>query len=154
MPGYRTHVVGGMCAAVAVMLFCVPAPDVLVGVERLCCACLGSLFPDVDIKSKGQRLFYLGVFAVALYLLLTGNKNGLGIVGILSLVPLVVRHRGIFHSPLFLLLLIGSIMLGSVPTSYGVAVWWDALFFGIGAWSHVLLDLGIIGFCRRLVRGI
>jgi len=66
MPGYKGHLVGGT-VAYGLLFFglvgvVVKQPSMLTAGEWLLFALAGSLFPDIDIKSKGQKYFYYVIF--------------------------------------------------------------------------------------------
>ncbi len=56
MANYRGHIKGGFVAFALIILFALPHyhPSALTMLEWLLFTIAGSLFPDVDIKSKGQ----------------------------------------------------------------------------------------------------
>ncbi|HEV2601634.1 MAG TPA: metal-dependent hydrolase [Candidatus Babeliales bacterium] len=151
MPGYRGHLAGGAIAyGITVYLLQSLHPSAITLIEWLGFALIGSLFPDVDTKSKGQKLFY-SVFGITCIGLAIEGKfkiiSGLAILGIL---PLLVHHRGLFHRiwfviglPLFIVWL-GSLWAPALTRS----MLFDALFFIVGAISHLWLDLGL----RRMLR--
>src|SRR5262245_16608113 len=112
MPGYRTHI------SVAIMVYIILAvitwsiviswPTRLLGLVALC---IGALFPDIDTKSKGQQYLYhayalcLGLI-LALYVM---HRTQLWVdliicLAIITIAPLLARHRGITHNPRFILL--------------------------------------------------
>src|SRR5438445_6777467 len=66
MPGYKGHLVGGTVAFgllfFALVGVVVRQPSMLIAGEWLLFALAGSLFPDIDIKSKGQKYFYYVIF--------------------------------------------------------------------------------------------
>src|SRR5438309_2217826 len=66
MPGYKGHLVGGTVAFgllfFALVGVVVRQPSMLIAGEWLLFALAGSLFPDIDIKSKGQKYFYFDYF--------------------------------------------------------------------------------------------
>lgn len=150
MPGYRGHLIGGACAF-ALVLLCVTKPYTLLNAgEWLCFALLGSLFPDVDVKSKGQMLFYRAVVVCALFFAIQKWWQALGILGALALFPQLCNHRGVFHEPWFLLAVPSAAVISihcCAPQYVSVAVW-DAVFFAAGAFSHIFLDRGIKGVLR------
>ncbi|MFC1716935.1 metal-dependent hydrolase [Candidatus Poribacteria bacterium] len=59
---------------------------------------VASLFPDIDIKSKSQRIVYAILLAVNAAMLVSGKYVECAILGIATQVPMLTRHRGIFHS--------------------------------------------------------
>lgn len=145
MPGYRTHLGGGVASAV--ILYCVlPIPPVLLEriIECFVCALAGSLFPDVDTKSKGQKYFYSVLAVVAVVLLYARHYRVVAFVSVASFVPLLVPHRGLLHRAWFVagvpLALYGWYVLTTGTVSY--RLWHDTVFFIAGALSHLYLDLG------------
>ena len=155
MPGYKTHI----SAAVymwSIALMVIVLVEALSGIgsftwyhglEWLLAALVGGQFPDVDIKSKSQQRFYAVVIAVG------GVMFGVGylfdyfyytvsIILLISLLPLVINHRRIMHSWIFI--------TGLAAAVYGVTyiyypflatiMWYDLLFFWLGAMSHLWLD--------------
>ena len=59
MPGFRGHLIGGTVTYLAI-LQCIKSmqPSIPVIISGFIFCIIGSLFPDIDIKSKGQKLFY------------------------------------------------------------------------------------------------
>ncbi len=148
MPGYRGHLLGGAAAAGLLLsaLSClgIVVPTPLCGIEWILACLAGSLFPDVDIKSKGQKLFYWILFGLFVYLYIRKKLMMLGLFSIIGILPMLVRHRGLFHKWWFI---VGVPFLLAALTShyfpqYKNALFFDALFFVVGALSHLLLDLG------------
>jgi len=154
MPSYKTHLVAGALAGGAVLYVtgfyhC----SLVTTAELICAALLGSLFPDIDTKSKGQQLFYR-LFVIFLFCFLIQQRyRAFFILAFLGTIPLLVRHRGMFHHPWFILvgLLFGIIGAHMNWPSYARALSWDLVFFGVGALSHIVLDIGLVNFFRRLV---
>ncbi len=67
MSGYRGHLVGGLVTFVALRNFLIPLTGHTIPQEFVCLilTLLGALFPDVDIKSKGQQVFYSLALVIA-----------------------------------------------------------------------------------------
>ncbi len=147
VPGYKTHIVGG-CITYGVALYALSTvihPTPLTHLEWLLCTLLGSLFPDIDVKSKGQNVAYLIIFVVLAALLLQGRNESAAILGVVALIPMVVRHRGIFHQMWFIIML-GAVLV--MLLSYCLQlpcrkVMFDVFFFVLGALSHLILDKGV-----------
>lgn len=147
MPGYKTHLLGGALIFAPLYYvttkFCVqqslPSPLLLLSITLL-----GSLFPDLDITSKIQRLFYFCVFGAFLYFLFMHEWIQLLITSGLAIIIGVLRHRTILHHPLFLALLPLPVIyyMSNKGTSL-ISLIQPALFFIAGAWSHLLLDFGL-----------
>lgn len=150
MPGYKGHLAGGFIVYGAlIFLICHywMQPSLITAAEWLLFLLAGSLFPDVDVKSKGQHLVYAVLFAVLSILLLHGCYKIVAIVGVASLLPMLVKHRGLFHNPLFLIALPLALALVAAQCmpDYSNAIAADAFFFIIGALVHIALDRGIRG---------
>lgn len=122
----------------------------IICIEWLLCTLAGSLFPDIDIKSKGQKLFYRGIVFALLFLFFYGKPQTGLVVGLIALTPLLTNHRGLFHRLWFIILLSFASWWGlSVRFSHlQYALLYDLLFFCSGAISHLWLDMGF----KRMVR--
>jgi membrane-bound metal-dependent hydrolase YbcI (DUF457 family) len=59
---------------------------------------LFGLWPDVDIHSKGQRIFYSIFFAVDVFLIVTERFRAAAYLGLVALLPVLSKHRGWTHS--------------------------------------------------------
>jgi len=146
MSNYKGHLAGGLFAYFIVLYFIIAAQTISLatGFEWLLFTLAGALFPDVDIKSKGQKIFYYVMLVLMLVLIVHNQTQTLVIVAILAMVPLLVRHRGIFHKLGFVLLvplIIGVLLCSQVPHCSRV-IMHDVLFFIAGAISHLWLDFG------------
>ena len=145
MPGYKFHILGGVATFSGLMMLCchygVPITPFIM-LQWLAATILGALFPDVDIKSKGQGIFYKGMLFFLLFLFWTKQFHLFVIMSFLALVPLLVRHRGVFHRPWFVVVLPLSVafITGIVFPVHGVLFFYNACFFSAGALSHILLD--------------
>lgn len=152
MPNYKGHIAGGIAAYIVVLVLAsylslsVPLHLGIAGVSCLA----GALFPDVDVKSRGQNLFYLGIFIIVGYFFLIGNMFNAALLGFLSLVPMVVRHRGLFHRLWFVAGIACALAFFvhlSVP-AYTLKSFTAAFFFSLGALSHIWLDMGFKSLFR------
>ena len=154
MAGYKGHIAGGLVTAVACTFAVSLLPyeqlsayaDLLQGWQTLAgvfiVAMLFALFPDVDIKSKGQSLFYWLIFIVDALLIWNKQIQAAAYLGVIALLPLLSKHRGWTHSVVAAFLVPSPIVL--VPYLYSeriVAV--AVLFYGaavVGYLSHIALD--------------
>ena len=146
MPGYKTHVIGGIITFVSVLcllqklhlFYC----SYLTALSCFLATILGALFPDVDTKSKGQMMFYQGVLFYLLLLLWSHKFMMFMVVTCLMMIPLLVPHRGLFHNVLFLTSLtsVASIAAFFLLPYRAYDCIAHLLFFYVGALSHVLLD--------------
>ena len=59
---------------------------------------LGSMAPDVDIKSKSQRVIYAILIPADLALILFRYYRPAAIIGFFAILPNVLKHRGQLHS--------------------------------------------------------
>jgi len=146
MAQFKGHLAGGFAAWLVVGLVAFSyCTSPLMAVLSLLSAELGALFPDVDIKSKGQKLFYLGLIPIYIFLLLKGFVLSALLVAFAAFIPLISHHRGLFHSWWFLMILPSSIAIALI--SYFPAMKFDVLvlllFFIAGALSHLWLDFGL-----------
>jgi hypothetical protein len=152
MPNFKGHLAGGFFIYLVVFYWIVSNQTVSLttSLEWLLFALAGSLFPDVDTKSKGQKIFYWIVLFLAALLLSMSHMEAFVILGFLSLFPLLVRHRGIFHRTWFVILvpsLVASFCCMYMPNCSSI-IMYDTLFFIMGALSHLWLDVGIKGMLR------
>lgn len=151
MPNYKGHLVGGVVAfLVALQILVVHKVSFFVGVEWLSFTLLGALFPDIDIKSKGQKIFYKFFFVIALFLLWYRRFFALSLMSLIAFFPLMVRHRGLCHRVWFVVGVPSIVVLlcNIFFPHYFMLVLWDAVFFIIGALSHLWLDFGM----KKLLR--
>lgn len=146
MPGYRQHLLGGALTYVALIALC-PwlKPTPVAALEWFGFCMIGSLFPDIDIGSKGRYVFYRIFLIFFVVFLLSRNMMALCLLGVLMVLPMLVTHRGLFHRWWFVTALpFGIAYLCSCSlTSCKEAFMHDAFFFAAGALSHLYLDLGL-----------
>lgn len=111
----------------------------------LCCAIAGSIFPDIDTKSKGQKFFYLAIAFIYSLLAFYKYYSIAIVLGLISFVPLIVSHRSLLHSLWFIMIIVGSVYYGAliVFPSYGQLILISSLFFMLGVISHLVLDFGV-----------
>lgn len=152
MPNYKGHLVGGTIGFGVVIFLCslhvAPCAQL---VEWFICVVAGSLFPDIDTKSKGQKIFYLLLCAAMIICVLHSKFKLLACFALAGMLPLLSKHRGIFHNFWFIL---GVVLLTVIYTTnlYPYAykrIVYDAGFFILGVMSHLYLDVGM----RRMWRG-
>ncbi len=143
MPGFRGHLIGGTVTYLMILQFIKSMqPSMSVIASGFVFCIIGSLFPDVDIKSKGQQLFY-SLALVILCCFLWYERTDLFIgLSLLATVPLLVKHRGLFHQLWFLVFISIStgFVIGSFHANFSAWAMKNALFFLAGAISHIVLD--------------
>jgi len=143
MPGYRTHLMGGVLAyGFTLWLLKDSCNSLLLAAQWLLFALAGALFPDVDTKSKGQKMLYQILFIILVILALERKFFAMGVISILSLIPLIVRHRGLFHNFWFVLGLpaVVALLLSWYAPTHTRLILLSAVFFTVGGISHLFLD--------------
>ncbi len=158
MPGYRAHLAcalflyGGVLLIVGSML-----NSWTIGLGGLIAMCAGALFPDIDIKSKGQhylyRMYALALVGVLCLYWLHGTQLWIDLIiciAVVTIAPMLARHRGITHSPPFIMLLgLSAWIIGAgLYPAYTSPFFFYAACFVLGALSHVWLDKRRIFFYK------
>ena len=105
-------------------------------------AVIFALFPDVDIKSKGQIMFYRVFFVLDVILLLNKYYVEAALLGFLALLPIISKHRGWTHTFWAMILVPSPILLGPMylakePVLEGLPFYLGAL---AGYFSHLVAD--------------
>jgi len=168
MAGYIGHLAGGTVTFLAIYSIttklgaATPYTPKVFCIAFLCCL-LGSLFPDIDIKSVGQRIFYTVLTILIVMAILTQQWPLLALLSLLSAFPLLVNHRGIIHTVSFIMLApllvasivrYGNLSLGRydalLSALFGNSLWLIYGYFVAGAVSHLLLDYGVKKTMKRL----
>jgi len=150
MPGYRTHLVGGVAAyGITLCLLRSYCGSVFVGIEWFLFTLAGSLFPDIDTKSKGQKYLYFILLITIIILAIQRKFLIMAMLCVATFIPIIARHRGLFHKPGFV---VGfpvavAIIISLYAPAYQRVVFFDALFFIIGGLFHLFLDFGIRRRC-------
>src|SRR5204862_7628496 len=114
----------------------------------------GSLFPDIDTKSKGQKYFYCAVLLFFIFLTVRKQFEMVTCCSFMIMTPLLVRHRGIFHNPLLVImgpLCVWAIIHSLIP-KVSHRFFLDTMFFIAGALSHIWLDLGTSQMILKVFR--
>lgn len=143
MPGYRVHLIGASVMYLGIIYLMQSAHLSASTLFQGFIFCLiGSLFPDIDIKSKGQKLFYILLLIILIMLAMQQKYCMFAIMSFLGIIPILVKHRGIFHHIWFLMAIACAFSL-FVKSFCG---WYEGImlnnvwFFFTGALSHILLD--------------
>ncbi len=155
MAGYKGHVVGAtvFCGIYVGLLFLVFSIGLFaqnagllsgwqVFVSLTFVAVLFGLFPDIDTNSKGQDIFFATVFIVDVLLILGGYLELAAYVGLISMLPILGKHRGWTHS--FWAMLAVPLPILIVPYLYDQTNLTIALlYYGaavVGYLSHLFFD--------------
>lgn len=151
MPSYRVHLIGGLVTYLGVLQF-IKDTNIsgFVIVQGLLFCLLGALFPDIDVKSKGQKIFYSMLLVLLIWLLYQRMYCLFVTMSFLGLIPILVRHRGIFHHIWFLfsMAVIMSWIVQAWCGTFAKIMLYNCWFFFAGTVSHVLLDRFVTG-CKR-----
>ncbi|MCK4264874.1 metal-dependent hydrolase [Candidatus Babeliales bacterium] len=152
MPNYKGHIVGGLVTFVIAFFVLstflktkMPKNYSELFLLLLICV-LGALFPDIDIKSKGQRIFYLILLIILTWSVYANNLVILAVASISGFIPLLSRHRGITHRTWFVVL--APLLVPIVASQQNIYLSQKATtayyFFVAGGLSHLILDFGFI----------
>lgn len=154
MPNYKAHLTGGLVSFCLLSLLISSVKFLSftkIELFQFLISCLiGSLFPDVDTKSKIQKLFYTFLLFLLLIALIYKNTTLFISLSFIGTLPLIVHHRGIFHKPIFIIsIALFSILICNLyaPEFYKPLTI-NLLFFVVGALSHIILDVGFKKFFR------
>ena len=164
MPGYKGHLIGGL-AVYAIVYQTTTNPAVNSALQKIfhfnpfhysgngdmrlyaiamsfACCLLGSLFPDVDTKSVGQKLFYYIMAGIITFTVIKKQWGLLSALSLISLFPLLVNHRGIIHTIWFVTLapLVVPLIVSHNHPALALLCWQAYVYFVTGALSHLILD--------------
>jgi len=151
MPGYKGHLAGGCVVyGLLISLLYTQCASTAAPGRWLLCVLAGALFPDIDVKSRGQNYFYWLVLCMALICIARQQFYSLAWLSLISIAPMLVRHRGIFHRWWFIVAVACSVWMVILyyAPAYGRQLGYDTFFFIMGAFSHLWLDVGF----RRMFR--
>lgn len=144
MPGYKGHIVGGAATFCIVALLVSKSypPTFITALQWFLLTITGSLFPDVDIKSKGQGIFYRVILLCLILLYFQKNWDLFAATSFVAMIPLLVHHRGIFHRIWFVIFVpfAAAFFIAQSFPHHKTLLMFDALFFAAGAVSHIILD--------------
>ncbi len=87
-------------------------------------AVLFGLWPDTDIKSKSQKIFYRFLFVLNAFLLILQMYLESALLGFAAMLPIISKHRGWTHSKIAMLLL--PVLFFLLPI-YTRALEWDTM---------------------------
>ncbi len=146
MSMYRGHLLGGLAAYLLVIIaYGVMHNTFVHNFQGLLATLAGSLFPDIDIRSKGQRLFLKILFLAVVLCLFLQASFPLMLLLIFSVLPIIFPHRGLFHDALFVFAL-AAFVAGSliyIMPENTQTILTMMFFFFIGVLSHLILDKGM-----------
>ncbi len=154
MANYKGHIAGGVAACAVYLTAVTAAPgDALAQTAGLLSSwqftaglfivsMLFALWPDIDTNSKGQDIFFGAGFALDVLLIWQGYIEAAAYLGLLSMTPIIGKHRGWTHSLWAMFLVPFPILI--VPYLHRESILLTSLlFYGAavaGYFSHLLLD--------------
>lgn len=111
-----------------------------------CITVMFSLWPDIDTKSKGQKIFYIFFLIVDVTLIYKHKLEEAAYLGIFSMLPIISNHRGFFHSIIAVFLF--PVVFLVAPMAYANKYTFSQMLIGlpyylaavIGYFSHYLAD--------------
>ena len=147
MPTYKGHLAGGAATFVAIhyistKIFLTPPPTPK-QIFFTCAFCLlGSIFPDIDTKSFGQKIFYTLLTVIIITAIIAQQWGLLSVLSLISVFPLLVNHRGVIHTVWFVTLapLAIPLLIHYNSPELSQTAWLAYLYFLAGALSHLALD--------------
>ena len=146
MPNFKGHLFGGLLFyGIAIFLLSLSQVSWTTQLYWLCATLAGALFPDIDIKSKGQHLFLKILVLLLIVCLFLKAYIPVVMILMLSLLPLIIPHRGLFHDLGFITILCGLIdllLIFFLPHKAKTIIV-TSLFFMLGVTSHLILDKGL-----------
>jgi len=105
---------------------------------------LGAMAPDIDIKSRSQRVIYVFLIVLDVLLILFGYYRESALIGFFAMLPNIAKHRGKLHSvPAALILPAPLLIIPIIATGeltyqrLGVTFYIAAVF---GYMSHLIAD--------------
>ena len=155
MSGYRGHISGAVIFFAIYMvglIFLLSSggassqallPNSVFTVVALCIICvLFGLWPDVDINSKGQDIFYALFFVLDVALIYYGRFHEAAYLGLFCILPVLGKHRGWTHTYWAMIIIPSPILL--LPYVYTPLNPWAGLpYYGaavVGYFSHLFMD--------------
>ena len=96
-----------------------PVSDFLQIIGCFVIAVLFGLWPDVDIKSKSQKIFYRVLFTLNVVLIVFLQRYlESALLGLFAMLPIMSKHRGWTHAKITMILLPCVFLLIPIYTSY------------------------------------
>lgn len=137
MANYRRHLVAGVVSFGLTYPMFYHICDVI---PAFAICVFGSLFPDLDTKSKIQ-MWTARIMVLTLLGLIRFGEHKLGVImSAMYMVPICVPHRGLMHELWFLVCV--TCAFGVFLTNFAdhEAALGYAFYFFVGICSHLLLD--------------
>ena len=149
MAGGKGHLIGGFIFIIILLhtithYFYRPAPLDLVLYVAI--GLMFAVWPDVDIKSIGQKFFYSVFFLVDLFLVFSEEYKIAAFFGLIIILPILAKHRGWTHSRLTAVLLPTPLLLVPMYVFEGSLAQGIPYYFAAvtGYFSHLFFDKKLI----------
>ena len=150
MAGGKTHIWGGF-VFVIIFIYTITnyfyQPALIEVVIYFALACMFSVWPDIDIKSYGQKFFYIIFFITDLFFIINEEYKIASYFGLIIILPVLAKHRGWTHSIPAMILIPSPLLFYPVVISGEIDV--SGIYFYAAAvtgyFSHLVLDR-IIGY--------
>jgi hypothetical protein len=146
MPNYKVHLIGGgasflLMSQITSFIFSYQFIDKNI-IPCFAICLLGSIFPDIDIHSKMQKMFFLMMPIVFITTIMSKNLNLFFAMAGMVVIITIIKHRTLTHQAWFLIAIPG---LAVLYVSYHYPSIFDDLiilyvFFIGGGLSHIFLD--------------
>ena len=150
MASGKGHILGGLVflwlfLTILANFFFVPSAMEIIIFTAI--AVMFSLWPDVDIKSIGQKVFYTIFFVTdAILIFYFQDHKTAAFFGLLIILPILAKHRGWTHSRLTAVLLPTPLLLVPMYVFEGSLAQGIPYYFAAvtGYFSHLFFDKKLI----------
>ena len=150
MASGKGHILGGLVflwlfLTILANFFFVPSAMEIIIFAAI--AVMFSLWPDVDIKSLGQKVFYTIFFVTdAILVFYFQDYKTAAFFGLLIILPILAKHRGWTHSRLTAVLLPTPLLLVPMYVFEGSLAQGIPYYFAAvtGYFSHLFFDKKLI----------
>ena len=150
MASGKGHILGGLVflwlfLTILANFFFVPSAMEIIIFAAI--AVMFSLWPDVDIKSLGQKVFYTIFFVTdAILVFYFQDYKTAAFFGLLIILPILAKHRGWTHSRLTAVLLPTPLLLVPMYVFEGSLAQGLPYYFAAvtGYFSHLFFDIKLI----------
>ena len=150
MASGKGHILGGLVflwlfLTILANFFFVPSAMEIIIFTAI--AVMFSLWPDVDIKSIGQKVFYTIFFVTdAILVFYFQDYKTAAFFGLLIILPILAKHRGWTHSRLTAILLPTPLLLVPMYVFEGSIAQGIPYYFAAvtGYFSHLFFDKKLI----------
>jgi len=150
MASGKGHILGGLVflwlfLTILANFFFVPSAMEIIIFTAI--AVMFSLWPDVDIKSIGQKVFYTIFFVTdAILVFYFQDYKTAAFFGLLIILPILAKHRGWTHSRLTAVLLPTPLLLVPMYVFEGSLAQGIPYYFAAvtGYFSHLFFDKKLI----------